>query len=85
MAALVYVVAICSYLNSLRRVLFMDDYGLFNIQTSERCRNTSQTLVALCSCGGNHGKAAMIECKDKLTYALIALMSLIDIKNERGR
>ncbi|HAN4146093.1 TPA: DUF551 domain-containing protein [Escherichia coli] len=38
----------------------------------------------LCSlCGGNHGKAAMIECKDKIHICLNCVDVLVDIKNER--
>ncbi|HCO6367143.1 TPA: hypothetical protein OBP77_002972 [Escherichia coli] len=41
-------------------------------------------LEDLCSlCGVNHGKAAMIECKDKIHICLNCVDVLVDIKNER--
>lgn len=39
--------------------------------------------AAIRLCGGNHGKAAMIECNDKIHICLNCVDVLVDIKNER--
>lgn len=45
----------------------------FNHLTLQKYQPDPEDLCSLC--GGNHGKAAMINVRTKSTYALIALMS----------
>lgn len=53
----------------------------FNPLTLQKYQPDPEDLCSLC--GGNHGKAAMIECKDKIHICLNCVDVLVDIKNER--
>ncbi|HBL4899308.1 TPA: hypothetical protein LR157_003364 [Escherichia coli] len=53
----------------------------FNPITLQKYQPDPEDLCSLC--GGNHGKAAMIECKDKIHICLNCVDVLVDIKNER--
>ncbi|EFN9862681.1 hypothetical protein D3G78_07435 [Escherichia coli] len=53
----------------------------FNPLTLQKYQPDPEDLCSLC--GGNHGKAAMIGCKDKIHICLNCVDVLVDIKNER--
>ncbi len=51
----------------------------FNPLTLQKYQPDPEDLCSLC--GGNHGKAAMIECKDKIHICLNCVDVLVDIKD----